>query len=407
MWEIAKKDLLLFRKDKKALFLSFFLPIVLISLFAAIYGGVDGKSKSKPQQISICDQDNTSLSAEIISNLRNEPALEIELIDFEEGKKKVLSGKRTALLCFYSGFADSVNQGKTAPMELFFDDAKKMEIGLMQKALMSNIMRFVGEKGGKAHVKSFINQKYSDLPEEILDEINRDIDVEFSDEASTNSSFNSELTITALSIQENIRWGLIQAVAGTLIMMLLFSMAGMGNSILQEKENGTLKRILFSTLSPYSFLFGKMLSAYLVALLQISVLLLFSYFVFGLNLFFNPFGLMIMVLSTAFAATAFGTFIATLGSTQKQVESIYTIVIILMSAIGGSMIPLFLMPDFLQKAAMVSINYWAIQGFYDVFGRDNSWMEFLIKPLVLFGFGLISSFFAAYFFHRRIYKEYK
>jgi len=405
MWEITKKDLLQLSKDKKALFLSFILPIILISFFAAIYGGVDGKTKPRPQKLLISDLDKTELSTEIIAEIKKEPALNIQYIDFEEGKKSVIDGKSIALICFYNGFADSIDKGKTAPMELFYDEAKSMEIGLMQKALMSTIMDFIGQKGGKAHVKSFITQNYSDLPEEIIDEINRDIDLEFSDNGG-NSSFSSDLKTTALSINEGIRWGLIQAVSGTMVMMLLFSMAGMGNSILQEKEKGTLKRLLFSPITPTAFLFGKMFSALILALIQIIVLLLFSYFVFGLNLFHNPLGLILMIIGTAFACTGFGTFIASLGNSQKQVESISIIVIVIMSAIGGSMIPLFLMPDFLQKTAMISINYWSIQGFYDVFGRDAALNSFFIKPLVLFAFGFISSFLAGILFKKRILKEY-
>lgn len=406
MWEIAKKDLLQFRKDKKSLFLSFILPIILISLFAAIYGGVDGKVESKPQKLLVVDLDMTPLSAEIIADLQKEPALEIEITDFKKGKQSVVDGKRSALMCFYAGFADSVNSGKTAPMELFYDEAKSMEIGLMQKALMSTIMGFVGQKGGKAHVKSFINQKYGDeLPKDIIEEINRDIDLEFSDDGGS-TSFSSELKTTPLAIKEDIRWGLIQAVAGTMVMMLLFSMAGMGNSILQEKEKGTLKRLLFSPISASQFLYGKMLSALILALVQIIILLLFSYFVFGLDLFHNPLGLLLMIFGTAFACTGFGTLIASLGSSQKQVESISTIVIIIMSAIGGSMIPLFLMPAFLQKLAMTSLNYWSIQGFYDVFGRDVTWSVFLIKPLVLFAFGIVSSLLAGLYFRKRVLKEY-
>jgi ABC-type multidrug transport system permease subunit len=406
MWEIIKKDLLQFRKDKKSLILSFLLPIVLISLFALVYGGIDGKSKAKPQTILLSDLDKTDLSSQIIAKLNKEPALLLKPTPLEEGKKLVVDGKNTALLCFYKGFADSVNQGKTAPMELFYDEAKSMEIGLMQKALMSTIMNFIGQKGGKAHVKQFINQKYADLPDDILGEINQDIDAEFTDGGGSNS-FSSDLKTTPLSIKQGIRWGLIQAVSGTLVMMLLFSMSGIGNSILGENEKGTLKRLLFSPLSPYSFLYGKMFAGMILALAQIVVLLLFSYFVFGLNLFHNPLGLILMVLSTAFACSGFGIFIASLGSSQKQVESLSTIVILIMSAVGGSMIPFFLMPAILLKVAKLSINYWSIQGFFDVFGRNASWTNFLLNPLMLFIFGLVASLLAAFFFKRRLLKTYR
>jgi len=406
MWEITKKDLLLFIKDKKSLFLSFILPIVLISLFAIVYGGMDGKSESKPQKLLLTDLDKSDLSAEIIADLNKEPALIIEPVDLEEGKRLVIDGRRTALLCFYKGFSDSINSGQTAPMELFYDEAKAMEVGLMQKALLSTIMSFVGQKGGKARVKNFINQKYGDLPENVLGDINQDIEAQFADDGSS-SSFSSELKSTPLSIKEGIRWGLIQAVAGTMVMMLLFSMAGMGNSIISENEKGTLKRLLFSPLSPYSFLYGKMLAAMILALFQITILLLFAYFVFDLDLFHNPIGLVLMILTTAFACSGFGIFIASLGSSQKQVESLSTIVVLIMSAVGGSMIPFFFMPPILLKVAMGTINYWAIQGFFDVFGRNTAWQVFLLNPFILFILGLIASLLAGFFFKRRLLKAYR
>ncbi len=189
-------------------------------------------------------------------------------------------------------------------------------------------------------------------------------------------------------------------------MMLLFSMAGMGNSVLAENEKGTLKRMLFSPLSPYSFLYGKMFAAMILALTQIVILLLFSYFVFGLNLFHNPLGLVLMIVSTAFACSGFGIFIASLGSSQKQVESLSTIIILIMSAIGGSMIPFFLMPEILLTMAKGSINYWAIQGFFDVFGRNTDWQSFLLNPIILFAFGLITSLLAGFLFKKRLLKAY-
>jgi ABC-type multidrug transport system permease subunit len=73
-----------------------------------------------------------------------------------------------------------------------------------------------------------------------------------------------------------------------------------------------------------------------------------------------------------------------------------------MSAIGGSMIPLFIMPDIMDKFARLSVNYWAIQGFYDIFWRSLSIMDILPKILILTASGLIFSLASLRLFSKNI-----
>jgi len=77
--------------------------------------------------------------------------------------------------------------------------------------------------------------------------------------------------------------------------------------------------------------------------------------------------------------------------TPHQLQGLSTINIMIMSAIGGSMIPLFIMPAFMQKIAVLSINYWGIQGFYDIFWRGLPLVDILPKMgvLILIGTGMM------------------
>ena len=57
-----------------------------------------------------------------------------------------------------------------------------------------------------------------------------------------------------------------------------------------------------------------------------------------------------------------------------------TLVILMMSSVGGAMFPRFLMPEAIQKAGLLTINEWAIDGFTKVFWRDlpvpNLWPQY-------------------------------
>jgi ABC-type multidrug transport system permease subunit len=75
-----------------------------------------------------------------------------------------------------------------------------------------------------------------------------------------------------------------------------------------------------------------------------------------------------------------------------------------MSAIGGSMIPLFIMPPILQKIALLSVNYWGIQGFYDLFWRVLPLQEIIPKILILMGIGSVMTLASISLFKKRIMK---
>jgi ABC-type multidrug transport system permease subunit len=109
-----------------------------------------------------------------------------------------------------------------------------------------------------------------------------------------------------------------------------------------------------------------------------------------------------VILATAFACSGFGIFIAAISTSRKQAESLSTIIILIMSAIGGSMIPIFFMPEIMQKMSVVSVNYWAIQGFFDVLGRDASMGPVMTKVGILFLIGIIMSMISAMLFQRNM-----
>ena len=75
-----------------------------------------------------------------------------------------------------------------------------------------------------------------------------------------------------------------------------------------------------------------------------------------------------------------------------------------MSAVGGSMIPLYIMPTFMQDAAVISVNYWSIQGFYDIFWRKTGIYSIVENILVLGGISVIVLLISGYFFRRNILK---
>ena len=206
--------------------------------------------------------------------------------------------------------------------------------------------------------------------------------------------------------EENHVVSLVHSVAGTSVMMLLFSVAGIGGSLLDEKQEGMLKKLLCSPIPPNSILFGKLFFANIISILQLSIMFIYARLIFGLDIMHHIPSLLLMIFTIAFACSGFGVVLASFAKTRQQVQGFSSIIILSMSCIGGSMIPLFVMPEILRKAAVFTVNYWGIQGIYDIFWKllpvtDST---FLSRVFVLIGIGTLLNFIALLMYKKNILK---
>jgi ABC-2 type transport system permease protein len=176
--------------------------------------------------------------------------------------------------------------------------------------------------------------------------------------------------------------------AGIGVMFLLFTASNSAGALLEEAESGTLDRVLSSRVTMTTLLAGKLAFNTMLAFAQLAVMFLWAQAFFKLDLFTHIPGFVIMALCTAFAVAAFGMVLASICHTRAQLGALSTLVILMMSAIGGSMFPRFLMPPAMLKAGLFTINAWAIDGFTKVFWRDLPVSELWPQVGVLLAVGI-------------------
>ena len=115
---------------------------------------------------------------------------------------------------------------------------------------------------------------------------------------------------------------------------------------------------------------GKWIFLALGGILQLTVMFAWGSLVFGLPLFSHLPGFFVMTIVTAGAAAALGLVLATLARSREQLSGFSTILVLTMSALGGSMFPRFLMSESMQKVGLLTFNAWALDGYLKVFWRD-------------------------------------
>ncbi|EZH75697.1 hypothetical protein ATO12_02590 [Aquimarina atlantica] len=352
LFTVLKKDLILFFSDKKGVLITFLLPIIMITLFAFAFGGVaKKKSAPKPLAVLVVDKDATTTSQELIAKLDAMPTIRLIASEEENALSLVRKGKNVAALIFEKGFSDAVKADKDLPIELKYDAARDLQMRIVHTVLKEGFKYHLG----KVDVINTIKLKTTSLIKE------------------TSTKAHP---------------GLVQAVGGTAIMMLLFSIAAIGGGLLDEKEAGTLKRLLIAPVKPLDILLAKMGTAMVVSILQLTTMFVFAWLAFGLPIFMDLLSLLLLILCISFAVSSFGVFLVSTVKTRQQLQGMSTIIIILMSAIGGSMIPISMMPEFMQNIAVISVNYWGIEGFFDIFWRQLPLITILPKMGVLLAIGL-------------------
>jgi ABC-2 type transport system permease protein len=166
-------------------------------------------------------------------------------------------------------------------------------------------------------------------------------------------------------------------------MFLLFSATGHSGSLLDEEENQTLERLMCSRLNMSQLLVGKWCWQTIVGSLQVCVMFVWAQLLFGVDLLNHLPGFTLMTLVTAGAASSFALFLAAACRTRAQLNAISIIVILTMSALGGSMVPRYIMSERMQEIGHYTFNAWALDGFTKVFWRDLTPIDLWRETTVL------------------------
>ncbi len=180
-----------------------------------------------------------------------------------------------------------------------------------------------------------------------------------------------------------------QNVPGFAILAGFFMTMFVAGSILAEKFLGTFRRLMATPVTRSQVLLGKVLGAFAVGFVQMMLLFAFGYVVFGLSLGSQPFGIVLVTLGVVSAATGLGVLIAGFARTDQQATAFGVLIVLTMAALGGSMVPRFIMPDTMQTIALITPHAWAIDGYHEIIVQRKGLLSVLPHTAALLTFAAI------------------
>jgi ABC-2 type transport system permease protein len=405
------------RRDRGAFLLSFILPIAFFSIFAAIFGGM-GASGTARVSVLVVDEDGTAVSARLVRGLGREPSLAASTRpatkrgqpDAPEytaaaAEAAVKQGVAPAALIIPRGFgANPVAFGPGTdrqPIRILHDSsdpvAAQVVAGLLQKVVMTSLPDTMAGEGMK-YFEQFSGGLTAEQRKDMESNLSKFRDQMRQRDQEGNApaadSGNSAGGLVAVEMRdvvgENKRSPMVAfSAAGIGVMFLLFTASASAGSLLSEAECGALDRILSARVSMTTLLAGKMTYCTLLAFLQLTLMFLWGAAVFHLELFTHLPGFLLMTAATSFAVASFGMLLATVSRSRGQQAAISTLLILTMSAIGGSMVPRFVMPEAMKTVGLFTFNAWAIDGYTKVFWRDEPVSHLAPQLAVLIGSGVV------------------
>jgi ABC-2 type transport system permease protein len=176
---------------------------------------------------------------------------------------------------------------------------------------------------------------------------------------------------------------------------LFFIIVPLASQLLYDRQQSINIRMHLTSTPPILFYLARYLAYIMLNLLQLIVMLLLGVFVLpmigivGINLH-GSFGLILLVgLFISCAVTSFAIFIGSFCNTQQQVSSIAPFIIVILAAVSGIFVPIFLMPELIKTIAQFSPMYWAQQAFLEVMAQSPNFTIILQFIFKLMGFSIV------------------
>jgi ABC-2 type transport system permease protein len=402
VWLIAQKDLKIFLADRGAAFFFIIFPIMFIVLFNTVLKDVGGGDQRL--QLHMATQEAASgLSYQILGAMETkddsllkpgDPKIVWDR-DFNAARQAVTDKKLAGFVAFPADFTQALTSGKRTNLVVYADagsvntlaalkglaGAISSQIGTNEVVINASIALLIQGGAISPNDTAAINKAAQRMMEEYL-----------SGAASGEASY---ITFKTDKVGEVVAENAANfVVPGYLVMFVFFASAIMAESIVRERKNNTLERLMASSVRRETILGGIFTGAAIRGLIQIVIFWGVGLLVFHVDMGLSPAAVIILSVLMVIMSSAFSLMLATLARTQRSASSMAVITSLVLAPLGGCWWPLFLYPPWLQNIAKVTPHAWATTGFNKimVFGADfNAAVPSMIALLVFTViFGLIA-----------------
>jgi ABC-2 type transport system permease protein len=348
----AGKDLRQRARDRSGLVIAFVAPFVLAAIIGLAFGSGSGRFSAT---YAVADADRGPLAARFVDGVLAGPGLAevvtLRRVGAAEARDLVDRGDADAAFLIPAGFSASVQRGGSATITVLESGANPIA-GQVARSLAEGYAAQVAATGLSVRTA--------------LDAAGRP----------PTEAEATRLAQRAAAAQPPVR--LVDGGVGArqlkpanyfgpsmAIFFLFFTVSFGARSLLVERRQGTLRRLLASAAPPGAVIAGKALAAFVLGVTSVLVMWLATTLVFGAD-WGDPLAVVALTTSSVLAAIGITALVVTLARTDEQADGYGSLVVFTLALLGGNFIYLAQLPDLLQRLSLLTPNGWALRGFVDL-----------------------------------------
>tara|TARA_R110000737_G_scaffold40202_1_gene60623 strand:+ start:786 stop:2054 length:1269 start_codon:yes stop_codon:yes gene_type:complete len=406
LWASTYKELLLLSRDIGGLAILFVMPLVLVVTITLIQDSTFRSINDNKIPILWVDYDKGEVSKNIYDGLADSKSFNI--IDKEsdiEAKELVFKGEYQLAIVIPAnlsselekkvnlnvegllskfGLEEETPQSQKADLEkkeviLYFDPATQMAF---KNSIKNGIDKMIFKIETQTIYKAFQSQITDDETEAIFD---------------TESFITFKEITPSIGENEIIPNSVQHNVPAWTLFAIFFIIVPLSINMVKEKSQGTFVRLRTNPVSYLTVLGGKTVIYLAVCLIQFGLMLGIGVYLFpslglpSLAVTGKIPLLFLVALFAGLAAIGLGLLLGTVARTQEQSAPFGATFVVILAALGGVWVPVFIMPKFMQTLSNLSPMNWGLNAFYDVFLRDAGLLDLIPELTLLFLFFVITT----------------
>jgi ABC-type multidrug transport system permease subunit len=361
---LIKKDLLRVRVNRVALLLLFIVPLALMALLGPVYGVNRRDAGPVGVPLAVINLSTDPGAARLVSALQAERAFRLieGVVDAQQARSAIRNNDfRFALV-----IPPDLMQADRIGLHLIFLSNPRNAIetstvyGILQKVIYTTAPQLLLHAAAAPDAAPALSQLVKIDAEQV---VGREV-----------KSPMATLVIGGWAMQ-----------------FLLFSLSASAAAIYTEKDLGLYQRLLSAPVTRAQIVWGKFFYGVIIGIIQLTVLFFAGGWLYGIDIVHHLVPLLLVCTLAAANCIGMGLLIAAIMPNAEASSGAATLLILLMSAIGGAWFPVSFMPEFIQNISVYTPVHWAMRGFEQVLWSHDSWAQLLPTTgiLALMAAGLV------------------
>jgi ABC-2 type transport system permease protein len=393
---ILKKDFKRRLKSPWGVVILLVIPVVMTAIFGAVFSPAEGENVLPRIKLLLSDNDK-NFAAKFLIQAFDVPQMKemfaVSIVDEKQGRKLMQKGKASALIIIPPGFTASILDAEETAITLVKNPAERFLPGIVEEfmitfsVVVSGFVQVFADEIGE--IKNLLETPVERVAIPALTPFLEQSKAKIVTLKSVLSplliGLKKEIQQTKKKEQPKPTLNIFSLILPALsIMFILFIVEIFLREILTEKEEGTLRRMWFSPLTPREYILAKMISGWLMGLLVLLIIVVIGKILFSIGwgsyLFLFIFGSAALLCIAGFFAL-----LNAFCKNKNQAAAVSSPLILIFAAFGGSMIPLDQLPHTFRIFSHFTINFWFIRGVEQILTGKFP----LLQCLVLTAAGLL------------------